>query len=155
MAPEKVFVDLVNLTPGTYVLDEAHSYVNFGVRHVLATSKGKFDKVSGTVIVPEGGDVTKTQINIVIDIKSINTGNPDRDAHLQKDDFFYSEKFPTITYVANSIERTETGYVAKGQLTMRGITKNVDLPFSYLGDGKTPMNTDFAAFEGQLKINKA
>jgi len=154
MAPEHVKVDMALMPAGTWVLDGSHSYVDFGIRHIMATSKGKFDKIEGTVVIPEGGDIANTSIDISILVNSVNTGNEDRDIHLMDADFFDVKKFATITYKANKLESTETGYVAKGDLTIKGITKQVDLPFKYLGDGKNPMGVDFTAFEGKLKINR-
>ncbi|HEX4887876.1 MAG TPA: sodium-translocating pyrophosphatase [Luteibaculaceae bacterium] len=154
MADEVVKVDMGLLPAGTYVLDTTHSYVNFGIRHIMATSKGKFDRVNGSLTIPETG-YANAALNITIDVSSVNTGNEDRDTHLMNPDFFDVGRFPTMTYSANRIEKTEEGLVAKGQLTIKGITKNVDLPFTYLGEGQTPFGTDFAAFEGKLTIKKS
>ncbi len=154
MAPETVKVDMALIPAGTWVLDGNHSYVNFGIRHIMATSKGNFEKVVGKIEIPAGGDITNSIIEIVIDVNSVNTGNEDRDIHLMGKDFFEVEKHKTITFKANKIESTPTGYIAKGMLTIKGITKAIDLPFRYLGDGETPMGESFVAFEGSMIVNK-
>ncbi len=155
MATDKPFIGLEHLTAGEYVLDQYHSFVNFKITHmIVSTAKGTFDNVTGTFVVPENGDVSKMKINITIDAKSVNTSNDMRDEHIQDTAYFFTAKYPTVTYVANTVEKTAEGYVAKGQLTLRGVTKNVDLPFSYRGEGDTQDGGKFAAFDGALKINR-
>ncbi len=135
----------------TWNLDAAHSYVDFSIRHLLATSKGSFQNVTGVV---EIFDDENANIDITIDPASVNTGNEKRDNHLKGEDFFNIEKFPTITYKAAKIVKTENGYVAKGQLTILGVTKDVDLPFAYLGTTDTPWGTKSAAIEGTITIDR-
>lgn len=135
---------------GEWVLDEAHSYVDFSIRHLLATSKGSFQKVTGNV----NFDNENTAIEIVMDVNSIYTGNEKRDKHLRSDEFFDVEKYPTIKFVSNKVEKTENGYVAHGKLTMRDVTKDASFNFVYLGKQDTPWGFPSAAFSGKLKVNK-
>ena len=93
-------------------------------------------------------------MNIEIDASSVNTGNEKRDNHLKSDEMFNVEEYPTITFASNSIEKTEDGYLAKGQLTLMGVTKDVELPFNYFGKQDTPWGFPSAAFAGAIIINK-
>jgi K(+)-stimulated pyrophosphate-energized sodium pump len=136
---------------GDWTLDGSHSYVNFSIRHLLATSKGSFEKISGTASFDDNG---VANIDITIDPASVNTGNKKRDDHLKGEDFFNVEKYPVITFKSNEIVKTENGYIAKGKLTMLGVTKDVELPFVYLGTAETPWGTKAAAIEGELTINR-
>lgn len=135
---------------GEWVLDEAHSYVDFSIRHLLATSKGSFQKVYGNV----NFDGENTSIEVIMDVNSIYTGNEKRDNHLRSDEFFDVAKYPQIKFVSNKVEKTENGYMAHGQLTMRDVTKDVVFNFVYLGKQDTPWGFPSAAFNGTLKVNK-
>ncbi|MGB0881500.1 MAG: sodium-translocating pyrophosphatase [Vicingaceae bacterium] len=140
----------LNELEGEWILDGSHTYVDFSIRHLLATSKGSFQKVNGTLDMTEGAKSLK----IEIDVNSVNTNNEKRDKHLRSDEMFDVEKYPTITFISNDISKVETRYVAKGQLTMMGVTKEVELPFEYFGKQDTPWGFPSAAFAGELVINK-
>ena len=146
---EIIVKDISELT-GEWILDEAHSYVDFTIRHILANSKGNFQKVNGTVNFVEG----KMDMNITIDVNSVNTGNEKRDKHLKGEEMFNSPKFPTITFTASDITKNVDGYLAKGKLTMMGVTKDVEFPFNYFGKQDTPWGFPSAAFAGNIIINK-
>ncbi|MDG1476464.1 MAG: sodium/proton-translocating pyrophosphatase, partial [Vicingaceae bacterium] len=140
----------LNELEGEWILDGSHTYVDFSIRHLLATSKGSFQKVNGTLDMTEGAKSLK----IEIDANSVNTNNEKRDDHLRSEEMLNTEKHPMITFLSNSIEKSSTGYIAKGQLTMMGVTKEVELPFEYFGKQDTPWGFPSAAFAGELTINK-
>jgi len=149
---EAVNTPSINELNGEWVLDGAHSYVDFSIRHILATSKGNFKEVNGFVNIAEEG----SSMDITIDVNSINTSNDDRDAHLtEKEEYFNTAKYPTIKFVSNDISKSETGYTAKGQLTIKDVTKEVELPFTYLGKQDTPWGFPSAAFNGVITVNRA
>ncbi len=135
---------------GEWLLDGSHSYVDFTIRHLLANSKGSFGNVAGNVIFSD----SVTSMNITIDVASVNTGNEKRDNHLRSDEMFNVEKFPTITFSSSNISKTEDGYLAKGDLTMMGVTKAVEFPFNYFGKQDTPWGFPSAAFAGSIIVNK-
>ena len=145
--------NLADVAAGTWVIDGSHTYVDFEIRHILATSKGSFDVISGSFEF-DGVDVENTKINVQIEAASVNTRNEDRDKHLRGDDFFKVDKNPYITYKASRIEKAENGYVAKGELSLNGVNRPVDLPLTFIGSGTTPFKTEFAAFEGELTVNR-
>lgn len=138
----------INELKGIWLLDEAHAYVDFSIRHLLATSKGSFQKVNGNVNFD-----TKT-IEISIDVNSIYTGSKKRDDHLKSDEFFDVAKHPTITFNATNIEVKGEEYVANGKLTMMNVTKDVAFTFNYLGQQDTPWGFPSAAFSGKIVLNK-
>jgi polyisoprenoid-binding protein YceI len=131
----------------TYEIDQAHSYIGFSVRHmVIATVKGNFTDFSGTIVF-DSTDLSKSSVNATIKSASINTDNTRRDDHLRSADFFDAANFPEITFVSESITKTDNGYLAKGKFTMRGVTKEIGLPFQILGiitgsDGSAKMGVD-------------
>ncbi len=153
---EKVITEEKPATPsikelsGVWTLDEAHSYIEFSIRHFLATSKGNFQKVSGFVNFSD----STPNMEINIDVNSVNTGNAKRDKHLKGEDFFNTEKYPTITFSSNNIVKTDNGYLAKGKLTIKDTIKEVELPFNYFGKQDTPWGVPSAAFSGELTINR-
>jgi len=109
-------------------LDTAHSHAQFGVRHMLiSTVRGTFEKLSGTVALDEG-DLTHSNVDIVIDANSISSREPRRDAHLRSADFFDVEHHPTIRFHSTNIESAgKEKFRVTGDLTIRGITKPVTL----------------------------
>src|SRR4051812_35204292 len=110
-----------------YNIDPSHSAAEFSVRHLMITNvKGRFGKLSGVVELDiERPEASK--IDVTIDATSIDTREEKRDAHLRSPDFFDVEKYPTITFVSKRVTRSADGFAVLGDLTMRGITKDVTL----------------------------
>lgn len=118
----------------TWQLDDAHSTVGFSVKHMMVTEqKGAFDKFTGTIQLDDK-DVTKSVVNVEIDVASINTKNQKRDDHLRGAEFFDATKFPKITFKSTKIEKAGAGYKVTGDLTMHGVTKPVVLDVAPLSD---------------------
>ena len=114
--------------PVTWTLDPAHTTVSFSVRHLMITNvRGEFQKVSGSATFDRNHpELTKLEANI--DVASINTREPQRDAHLRSADFFDAEKFPHLTYVSKSARSSGNGKLAiVGDLTIHGVTREVTL----------------------------
>lgn len=127
--------DLGELT-GVWNIDNAHTYVDFEIRHLLATSKGSISNITGSI--DFGTDYSKAKMDITIDVNSINTNNEKRDDHLRSPDFFDVAQFPVITFVSDSITLDGEEYLAYGKLTMHGVTKDVVIPFEYIGVQESP-----------------
>ncbi|MGB0895952.1 MAG: YceI family protein [Flavobacteriaceae bacterium] len=136
---------------GIWSLDDSHSYVDFSIRHIVATSKGSFKTITGEFNFTEG----QQNINVTIDANSINTSNDKRDAHLKEAEYFDVTQFPTLTFVSHKITETPHEILAQGQLTVKGITKDVLLSMKYLGQQATPWGYPSAAFEGEITINRS
>ncbi len=138
----------------TYKIDPVHSRVEFTVRHlVIANVRGNFTDFSGTIVY-DPIDLAKSSVDVTIKSASISTGNPDRDKHLKSPDFFDAEKFPEITFKSDRIEKKGEKFVAVGKLTMRGVTKEVTIPFEYLGTAKDPYGNFRIGFEGATSVNR-
>lgn len=125
----------LNIFAATYTLDPAHTTIGFKVKHLMITNvKGNFEKFNGTVIVDEK-DITKSTVNVVIEIASINTGIGKRDEHLRSGDFFDAVKYPAMTFVSTKVEKAGLDRLkVYGNLTIRGVTKPVVLAV----EGLTP-----------------
>ena len=124
----------------TYQIDSMHSSARFQVRHMMiANVSGTFDTVSGTVEF-DSAKPEAARFDATIDVNSMHTGDAKRDAHLKTPDFFDVEKFPSITFRSKKI--TPAGgknYKAIGDLTVRGVTKEVTLDVEGLSDEVTDM----------------
>ena len=137
-----------------YKVDPAHTNVLFTVRHmVIARVTGQFNRFSGTIYFDEK-DPTKSWAKGSIDVASIDTRNARRDAHLRSSDFFAAKKYPKITFATKRILKKDDGYVAVGNLTIRGVTKEVEIPFQVLGIVKDPMGNKRLGLEAHLTINR-
>lgn len=111
---------------GTWKLDPTHSTIGFTVTH-LAISKvrGTFDSFDVTITTAE--DPRDSRVEATIDIASVNTGQAQRDAHLQSSDFFLVSEHPTATFVSTALEVNGDDFALTGDLTLRGVTKPVVL----------------------------
>lgn len=138
-----------------WVLDSSHSEIGFKAKHLMITTvSGKFDKYEGTVET-EGDDLTTAQISFTADTASVNTGSPDRDAHIRNADFFDAEKFPQMRFVSTKFEKiNEEKYVLKGDLTIKDVTKPVQLDVEFNGIAKDPWGNTKAGFLINGKINR-
>ncbi len=121
------------LAADEYKIDPVHSAVAFSVKHmVVNTVHGRFNDWSGQILYDDK-DLSRSSVNVVIKTASINTDNSQRDGHLKSPDFLDVQKYPEITFQSKSVEKTKDGFVAHGVLTIRGVSKNVDLPFKLNG----------------------
>lgn len=140
-----------------WAFDKAHSAVTFNVRHFFTPVVGQFNEYSGDVYF-DAKNLKESSINVTINVNSIDTKNEKRDAHLQSQDFFNSSKFPKISFVSTEIvDKGNNKYVAKGKLTIKDVSKNIELPFTLLGTMAHPFMKDgtlLAAFEASLKLNR-
>jgi polyisoprenoid-binding protein YceI len=119
-------------------IDTAHSSINFRVRHMLISNvPGSITGITGTVNYDEK-DVTKSSIDATIKVTTINTANENRDRDLRGANFFDTDKFPEAKFVSKRVEKRGDNYVAIGDLTIKDVTKEIELPFE-LSKANTPM----------------
>lgn len=139
----------------TYKVDPAHSSINFSIEHmVINTVHGRFRQFEGSITVdPDSGNALKGA-SATIQAKSIDTDIEKRDNHLRSPDFFDTEKFPTITFESTEIKKDGGDQVLVGKFTMRGVTKEVSLPFKLKGPIKGPMGNTVVALEVNAKLNR-
>jgi polyisoprenoid-binding protein YceI len=111
----------------TWVPDKAHSEVDFSILHMSLTHvNGRFGNISGAITWNEA-DITKSTVNVTIDIASVDTGVPPRDNDLKSPNFFDAAQFPTATFVSTSVAKSGSGLAVNGNLTLHGVTKPVTL----------------------------
>jgi polyisoprenoid-binding protein YceI len=136
----------------TWTIDAAHSHVEFGIRHLMiSTVKGRFADVQGTVVLNEE-DPSQSQIDVTIGVASIDTGVGQRDDHLRSNDFFEVERFPHITFASRRVEAQGDGFRVVGDLTLRGVTREVALAVTPEGRGRDPWGGERAGFSATAKI---
>lgn len=118
----------------TWAIDPVHSEVLFKIKHlVISTVTGSFRKFEGNVI-SDGTGFSNAKVAVTIDVKSIDTNNPQRDGHLQSGDFFEAELYPEITFESTSFVNTAgSDYKLNGNLTLKGVTKPIELNAEYGG----------------------
>ena len=116
----------------TWVPDKAHSAVDFSILHMgLSNVRGHFGNIGGMIVLNEA-DITKSVVNVTIDVTTIDTGVAGRDGDLKSANFFDVAQFPTATFVSTSVAKQGAGLTVSGNLTLHGVTKpvvlNVDGP---------------------------
>ena len=140
---------------GEYKIDPAHSTIGFAVRHYeINWVDGRFKDFEGTIRYDDK-DVTKSSVEFTAKATSIDTGVEARDKHLRTADFFEVEKYPTLSFKSTRVERKgNDSYVLHGDLTMKGVTKPVQLPFRVAGAIKDPRGNTRFGVEAQTKVNR-
>jgi len=139
----------------TYNIDAAHTTVGFSIQHmVISKVKGRFNEFSGSIQVDPKATPTVTEATIAIKVASIDTANTKRDDHLRAPDFFDAAKFPDMTFETTKIEKTGDDLVAHGKLTMRGVTKEIQLPFKLNGPITDSWGNTRVGIEGRTKLNR-
>lgn len=116
----------LNALAATYNLDPYHTTIGFKVKHLMiANVKGDFEKFKGSVVIDEK-DITKSKVNVSIEIASINTNIAKRDEHLRSGDFFDAARYPLMTFESTKVERAGGDKLkVTGNLTIRGVTKQI------------------------------
>jgi len=143
---------LTQVPTGTYTIDPTHSNVGFEVRHMgIATVRGAFKKFAGTV--DASGDAPR--LEGTVEVASIDTGEENRDGHLQAPDFFDAQQFPQITFHSTSTEATPEGAVKLvGEITIKGTTKPIELTGTLAENGEDPWGNQRIGFEVEGKIDR-
>lgn len=138
----------------TWSIDPSHSEVQFKVKHlVISTVTGSFGTYASTVETT-GDGFENAAIHFEADVKTINTGNEQRDGHLQSDDFFNAEAFPKLTFRSTSVTKSGENFKLTGDLTIRDITKQITLDAEFGGVMTDPYGQVKAGFEVTGKINR-
>lgn len=152
--PTREFEGLAIPTPGTYTVDTSHSELTFSVRHMMVSKvRGRFGAVQGTIVFAE--DPLASSVSIDIDVASVDTHSPDRDAHLTSADFFDAEAFPTIAFRSTGVsELRDDTFTLEGDLTVRDVTRPVSFTVTYNGAGKNPWGQVVVGFEGRIELDR-
>lgn len=136
-------------------IDSSHSGIHFSVRHmVVAKVRGQFTRWSGELLIGER-DMGESTVEVVIDASSINTGVENRDAHLRSADFLDADQYPEITFKSKRVEqRNRNELRLTGDLTIRGVTREVVLEVENPGRTKDPWGNERAGFTAKGTINR-
>ena len=140
---------------GTWTIDASHTRIGFVARHAMVTKvRGAFNEFDGSAAV-DGDDFTRSAVTLTIKAASIDTRNEQRDGHLRSNDFLAMEEYPEITFVSTGV--TQTGPASlevTGDLTIKGITNTITVPFEFEGLATDPFGNLRAGFEGTVTINR-
>ena len=129
-------------------INSEKSVVNFEISALsITTVDGTMKGMQGEVVFDEN-DLSTSKFDVSIDVKTIDTGIKKRDEHLRTADFFEVETYPTIRFTSNNISKTSNGYLAKGTLAMKNVSKNIELPFTVI------KNSDGALLTGNLVLQR-
>jgi polyisoprenoid-binding protein YceI len=133
---------------GTWTIDPSHSEVGFTVRHLMTKVRGQFETFSGEIVTT--GDPADFRASATIDLNSVNTRDAQRDGHLRSADFFDVENHGPMTFRTTSFD----GQVAKGELTIKGVTNPVELEVEYLGVEADAFGNTRIGFEATTEISR-
>lgn len=141
-------------TRTTWAIDPTHANVEFAIKHLMiSTVKGRFSDVKGTVEL-DGDDLSSARVAATIDVASIDTRQDQRDGHLRSADFFDVERFPAMTFTSTRVTQEGDRIRIEGDLTIRGVTKNVTLSGTEEGRGRDPWGGERLGFSATTKFNR-
>jgi polyisoprenoid-binding protein YceI len=145
---------LTELT-GTYTLDPAHTRIGFVARHAMVTKvRGAFNEFEGTATL-DGADPASSRAQVTISAASIDTRNAQRDEHLRSNDFLAMADYPQITFVSTGARQVDDStFELTGDLTIKGVTNSITIPFTFEGAAKDPFGNLRVGFEGAVTINR-
>ncbi|MDQ1465468.1 MAG: hypothetical protein QOC73_2409 [Actinomycetota bacterium] len=138
---------------GTWDIDPVHSDVGFTVRHMMVSKvRGRFARFEGQIVT--GENPLDSSVNASIDLASIDTNNDQRDAHIRSADFFEVETYPTMTYTSKGVRYDGDDLILDGELTLKGVTKQVPLRLEVNGFGPDAYGGTRAGFTATADINR-
>ncbi|MEU6573815.1 YceI family protein [Streptomyces sp. NPDC046805] len=151
-APAAVNAGLAALS-GDYTIDPSHTTLGFVARHAMVTNvKGAFLDFSGTLHL-DGGDPARSTASVDVKMDSIDTGNADRDKHLQSADFFKTDEFPMMTFRSTKAEALGgDDFRITGDLSIMGVTKPITINLEFNGSAKDPFGNERVGFEGKAEL---
>src|SRR3954469_6728347 len=140
---------------GSYTIDPAHTRIGFVARHAMVTKvRGSFNEFTGSAVL-DGANPANSTATVTIQAASIDTRNAQRDEHLRSNDFLALETYPEITFVSTGVERTDDSeFALTGDLTIKGVTNSVTIPFTFEGAATDPFGNVRVGFEGSVAINR-
>jgi polyisoprenoid-binding protein YceI len=142
------------MATSTYNIDSSHSGVHFSVRHLVVSKvRGAFQRFTG-VVQFDADDVSRSSVEVSIEAASVDTREPKRDAHLRSADFFDAEQFPTLTFKSTRITGNGDKLKIVGELTMRGVTREVTLDATFEGAGRDPWGGERLAWAARTSVTR-
>jgi polyisoprenoid-binding protein YceI len=138
---------------GTYVIDLSHTHAGFAVKHFgLAKVRGEFGEVEGTVVIAD--EPTASSVTATINAASFNSRDEARDAHVKGADFLDVENFPTLTFTSTNVKPDGDDWIVAGDLTIKGITRSVELSTEFEGAITDPYGLQRIAFSASTEIDR-
>jgi polyisoprenoid-binding protein YceI len=138
----------------TWKIDPSHSQVEFAVKHLMiSTVKGRFNEIEGTILIADD-DPSRSSVTARIKAASIDTHNEQRDAHLRSAEFLDVEHYPYITFVSKRITGSPDEFKVTGDLTIRGVTREITLDATKEGEGKDPWGGERIGFSAQTRFDR-
>jgi len=139
--------------PGTYAIDTGHTHAGFAVKHFgLSRVKGEFGELEGAIVID--GDPTNSSVNVAVQTASFNSRDEGRDGHVKSADFLDVETFPTISFASTSVVADGSDWVVTGDLTIKGVTKSVQLATEFEGAITDPYGMERIAFSAETAIDR-
>ena len=140
----------------TWELAPGRTSVEFNVKHFLLLNvHGRFKRVSGRIVTPDDGDFSKASVEANIPVKSIYTGNKDRDAHLVEEVFFHAEKYPEMKFKSTAITKTAKGkFRMDGMISIRGVTQPIEFLVEHTGDRQLANGKKCCHFKATAVLNR-
>jgi polyisoprenoid-binding protein YceI len=153
-AATRTWEGLIIPAAGTYELDQAHKRVGFVARHMMVSKvRGEFAEASATITVAE--DPLQSSVVATMQAGSIVTGQKDRDAHLRSGDFLEAEKYPAVTFRSTRVTSfSGTEFVLEGELTIKDVTRTVELEVEFEGVSRSPYGFDVFGFSAGTEIDR-
>jgi polyisoprenoid-binding protein YceI len=140
-------------TSGTWTIDASHSAVEFIARHLVVSKvRGRFSEFTGTVEVAD--PIERSSVEVVIQAASFDSNDPQRDGHVRSGDFLDVETFPTLTFKGSGPRPAGDGWILPGELTIRDVTRPIELKVSALGVIADPWGNRKAAFTATTEIDR-
>jgi polyisoprenoid-binding protein YceI len=153
-ATDRTLTSVPGYVAGTWSIDPVHTEVGFAARHMMVSKvRGRFRTFSGQIVT--GADPLDSSVTAEIDLSSIDTGNEQRDAHIRSADFFEVETHPTMTYRSTGVRRSGDRHILDGELTLKGVTREVPLALELNGFGPDPYGGTRAGFTASGEINRS
>jgi polyisoprenoid-binding protein YceI len=147
-------ITVPGLTTGVWAIDPVHSEVSFTVRHLMVSKvRGVFTRFSGELNVAE--NVLDSTVTATVDMTSIDTREANRDAHLRSPDFFETDKHPEMTFASTAIRPKGDDFVLVGDLTIKGVTKQVEFELEFNGVGPDAYGGTRAGFTAETEISRS
>lgn len=146
---------LADLTPGVWNIDTAHTTIGFTARHLMITKvRGRFGAVTGALVIAE--DPLQSSVQASIEMASVETGDEGRDGHLRSPEFFDVENHPAMTFVSTEIRGSTRSaeFVLVGDLTVKGITRSIELDLEFEGVNPDPWGGTRVGFTAEGEIDR-
>ena len=139
---------------GEYALDTTHSYVSFSARHLMVTKvRGRFPVTEGRLVI--GADPAASSVEATIDLAAVESGDPKRDEHLRSADFFDTEAHQYATFRSTHVDDHHDGeFTLYGDLTIKGVTRPVELKGEYLGTQASPWGDTRVGFSAETEVSR-